>query len=133
MDKTIENEVNLVLKEISEGSISEFKFENGKGMVVNFSHGDQFSELIFGAAELKFEGRKEIIENEEELTNSELKKNFVMGTIINAQLQQGDLVFNFNQGNNIRFLHSQKIENWEIRWKGRLTIVSMPGGEIAVF
>lgn len=133
MEKKIENELDLVLEEISKDTISEFKYENGKGMLMKFTGGDQFTEFIFGIAEFNSNGRKEIIKTEQELNSCELKKNFIKEEITRIQLFGGDLIFNFNQGNSILFSHSKSVENWEIRWKSRITITSMPGGEIGIF
>lgn len=133
MKKEIENEINSLLEEISKEVISEFLYEDGKGMLVKFSEEDQFTELIFGTAIFSCNGKQEKIETEKELNHCKLKKRFIKEKINRVQLLERDLLFSFNERNSLLFPHSQSVENWELRWKGKVTITSMPGGEISIF
>ncbi len=133
MEKKLEFELDSILEEISKDTISEFKYENGKGMLMKFSGGDQYTEFIFGAAEFNSSGLKERVVTEQGLNNCKLKQNFIREKIIRIQLLKGDLLLSFKEGNSILFPHSKTVENWEIRWKSRITITSLAGGEIGIF
>lgn len=133
VSKELEKNLEKIFTEILTDQISSFSFEELSGMVVKFLNGDQFTDLTFGNLEINFNEKVLYLSNKEQFFACEEKKWFVKRKIFNIDLVNGDLVFIFEGKNKLIFKHSNSVENWELRWRSKATLVSLPGGEVDLF
>jgi hypothetical protein len=128
-----EKKLEDTFKEILTDQLSSFSYEETSGMVIKFCNSDSFTELIFGNLEIYFNNNILKIDNEKQLDECTSKNYFICKDILNIKIETGDLIFIFDNKNKLIFKHSDNVENWELRWRSKITIVSIPGGKITFF
>ncbi len=122
--------IESIFLEIKHYQIECFIFEEYKGMVMRFVDGDIHTELTFGDLELSLDTTICLISNKDQLEACSQKDFFIQRKIQDIEINNGDLIFNFENDNYLCFKHSDSFENWELRWMSKIMIYSLPGGGV---